>query len=174
MAACGGAGSGPSTPGPSPVQLRPGLQLLTLSGVAVSTDPTFPPCAPVGVPRDGTAVETFVMLAADGQDWVARSRSAAEGDIELRIHATGSTLRGHTVTGTIRGTGIDVGLNSVIRDVRVTLSAGTGSGPAVLDGETLSPLSAFVGGRASGALKFSDSRGAGSSCTVIQWAMQPY
>ena len=49
------------------------------------------------------------------------------GDIELRIHATGSTLRGHTVTGTIRGTGIDVGLNSVIRDVRVTLAAGTGS-----------------------------------------------
>jgi hypothetical protein len=174
VAACGGTASGPSPPSPSPVPLRPGLQLLTLSGVALSTDPTFPPCAPIGVPRDGTAVDTFVMLTMDGQDWVARSRSAAEGDIELRIHATGRTLRGHTVTGTIRGTGIDVGLNSVIRDVRVTLAAGTGSGPAALDGETLSPLSAFVGGRAAGALRFSDSRGAANSCAVIQWAMQPY
>jgi len=174
VAACGGAESGPSSPGPSPMPLRPGLQLLTLSGVSLSTDPTFPACAPIGVPRDGTAVDTFVMLAMDGQDWVARSRSAAEGDIELRIRATGSTLRGHTVTGTIRGTGIDVGLNSVIRDVRITLAAGAGSGPAALEGETLSPVSAFVGGRAAGALRFSDSRGAASSCSVVQWAMQPY
>jgi hypothetical protein len=55
-----------------------------------------------------------------------------------------------------------------------TLAAGAGSGPAAFEGETLSPVSAFVGGRAAGALKFSDSRGAASSCSVVQWAMQPY
>ena len=123
---------------------------------------------------DGTSVNTFVMLATDGEEWVARSPSSAEGDLELRIRASARSPLGHTVTGTIRGTGIDVGLNSVTRDVRVTLSAGSGSGPAVLEGETLSPLSAFVAGRGAGTLRFLDSRGAGCSCTVIQWAMQPY
>lgn len=172
-AACGGSSPGPG-PGPvSPLALRPGLQILTVSGAAVSTDPQLPPCAPIAVPRDGTAVGTYVMLAADGDEWIARSRSGAEGTIELRLRADRQTVRGWTVTGTLTGMGVDVGLNDVDRDVRVTLAGEAGTGPARLEGETLSPMSAFVGGRASGSIRFSDSADNGSTCTAVQWTMQP-
>ena len=172
VAACGG--SGPAQGPSSPLPLQPGRQLLSLIGAALSTDPQFPPCAPLGVPRDGTSVDTYVTLTAEGDEWAGRSPTAAEGTIELRIRAAERTARGYAVTGTIRGVGIDIGLKSIIRDVRVTFAAAPGSGSAVLQGETLSPMSAIVGGRAAGTITFSDSNGLASSCQAVQWAMQPY
>lgn len=166
LSACGGGGTVLSPVDSLP--LRPGRQLLTLSGVALSTDPRITPCAPLGLPPAGTSVDSFVTLSRDGNEWIARSRSAAEGDIEIRIRSIGRTVAGYQVEGNIRGTAIDVGLNSVVRDVRATFTG------VILEGMTSSPFSAFVGGRASGAVRFSNSAGEGSGCSVVQWTMQPY
>ena len=61
----------------------------------------------------------------------------------------------------------------VVRDVSVTLSVderrcarpSTARPP---------PIVGMVVGRVTGALRFSDSQGASSTCPAIQWSMQPY
>lgn len=170
LAGCGG--QSPAAPDASALSLTPGLQLLTLGGFAGSVDPAFPPCTPIGQPPSGTSVATLVSLAIEGREWVARS-SSGNGTIEVRLRPSASSANGYTVVGTMAGTARDVGLMGVVRDVSVTLRS-TGGGAASFDGETTARLSAMVVGRVSGALRFSDSLGASSSCPAIQWSMQPY
>jgi hypothetical protein len=169
VAACG---SSPTAAAPAGVPLSEGRQLLTLSGFAASSDPTLPPCAPIGQPRDGTSVNTIVMLTNENGVWVGRS-ALNLGTIELRLRAGATAAAGYPVTGTISGTGFDIGLMGVTRDVRVTFASTTG-GAATFDGETTSKSSSMVVGRVSGALRFSDSQGVASTCPAIQWTMQPY
>jgi hypothetical protein len=168
----GGCGSSPTAADPGALPLTEGRQLLTLSGFAVSADPSLPPCAPAGQPRDGTSVNTVVLLTSENGGWVARS-AFDFGTIELRLRSSGTAVTGYGVTGTITGTGIDVGLMGVTRDVRVTLASPSG-GPATFDGETNSKSSSFIVGRIAGAVRFADSQGASSTCSAIQWTMQPY
>src|SRR4051812_28795310 len=68
---CGG--NSPTRADGSGLPLVPGQQLLTLTGFAASADPAFPPCAPAGLPRDGTSVNTVVVLSTENGGWVARS-----------------------------------------------------------------------------------------------------
>src|SRR3954468_3230656 len=51
LSGCGG--KSPTRADGSGLPLVPGQQLLTLTGFAASADPTFPPCTPAGIPRDG-------------------------------------------------------------------------------------------------------------------------
>jgi len=168
LLACGSAPTGAS---PTGLPLAEGRQLLTLSGFAVSTDPSLPPCAPPGQPRDGTSVNTVVMLTNENGMWVGRS-ALNLGTIELRLRAEAKASDVYPVTGTISGTGIDIGLMGVTRDVRVTF-ASSGGGAATFDGEA-SSSSTMIVGRMSGALRFADSQGVSSTCSAIQWTMQPY
>jgi hypothetical protein len=165
-------GSSPTASDPGALPLTEGRQLLTLSGFAASSNPALPPCAPAGVPRDGTSVNTVVLLTAENGGWMARS-ALNLGTIELHLRAGGAAAAGHAVTGTITGTGVDVGLMGVTRDVRVMLASSTG-GAATFDGETNSPSSSFLVGRITGAVRFADGEGASSTCSAIQWTMQPY
>ena len=153
--------------------LSPGTQLLTLAGFASSTDPAFPPCTPIGQPRDGTSVNTTVTLTREGSEWVARSVPGT-GSIELRLRGVGASTAGYVVAGTIAGTAVDTGLMGIVRDVSVTLGGPAGAGLATFDGETTTKASALVIGRVTGALRFSDSQGVSSTCPAIQWSMQPY
>jgi hypothetical protein len=168
--ACGGRSA--TAPASSALPLVPGRQLLTLAGFASSTDPLFPPCTPIGQPRDGTSVNTVVSLTKEGAEWIARSEPSM-GSVELHLRSTGSSTGGYGVAGTITGTALDIGLMGVVRDVRVTLGSASG-GSATFDGETTTPMSSLVVGRMTGALRFSDSQGLSSSCPAIQWSMQPY
>lgn len=170
LASCGG--SAPAAPEPVEVPLRPGLQLLTLTGYAFSADPEFPPCTPAGQPRGGTSVSTVVNLTAEGREWVGRSASPT-GNVEVHLHGTGSSFLGYTLKGTMTGFAIDLGLDGTMKDVRVTLASASGSGAAAFDGRTASPVSTFVVGRVTGSVTYSDSQGQ-SSCSAIQWSMQPF
>jgi hypothetical protein len=170
LSSCGG--SAPAAPEPVAVPLRPGLQLLTLTGYVFSADPAFPPCSPAGQPRDGTSVSTVVNLTAEGREWVGRSASPT-GNVEVHLHGTGSSFLGYTVEGTMTGFAIDLGLDGTMKDIRVTLASASGSGAAVLDGRTASPVSNLVVGRVTGSVKYSDSQGQ-STCSAIQWSMQPF
>jgi hypothetical protein len=158
--------------GVSALPLAPGRQLLTLAGFASSIDPAFPPCTPIGQPRDGTSVNTIVALAQEGGEWVARSETGM-GSIELHLRAAGASASGYGVVGGIAGSAVDIGLMGVVRDVSVTLGS-TPGGVATLDGETASKTSSLVVGRVTGTLRFSDSQGRASTCPAIQWSMQPY
>src|SRR5436190_5971894 len=117
-----GCGGSPTAAGPDALPLTEGRQLLTLSGFAVSTDPSLPPCAPAGQPRDGASVNTVVLLTSENGSWVARA-ALNFGTIELHLRPSGTAVTGYGVTGTIRGTGIDVGLMGVPRHVQVTLGS---------------------------------------------------
>jgi hypothetical protein len=172
LAACGGqSATAPDTSNLLP--LSPGRQLLTLGGFSVSVDPAFPACTPAGQPSDGTSVNTVVMLAKEAGEWVARS-APGMGSLELRLRGTGTSARGYAVAGTISGTGLDVGLMGIVRDVSVSLGSTSTGGSATFDGETASLSSSLVVGRVAGTIRFSDSRGQASTCAAIQWSMQPY
>jgi hypothetical protein len=170
-ASCGG--EAPTGPDPIALPLRPGLQVLTLTGFAFSADPAFPPCVPAGQPRDGTAVATVVNLTADGSEWVARSASPT-GTVVLRLRGTGVAGSGYSLSGTITGYAADLGLMGVVRDVTVALTGSSNTGAATVDGATASSTSQLVVGRVTGELRFADSRGTSSTCAAIQWSMQPY
>src|SRR5688500_2685638 len=93
-----GTGCGGDSPSsPSSVALRPGRQILSLAGFSFSSDPRYPACTPLGVPRDGPLVDTLVNLAREGNEWVARSIEP-HGDLEIRLREAGQgsdvTLQG--------------------------------------------------------------------------------
>src|SRR5688572_2299445 len=55
----------------------------------------------------GVAIQSLVTLSLEGNEWVARSRSSADGDVEIRFAETGSRFGSITVSGTATGTAID-------------------------------------------------------------------
>ena len=170
MSTCGGPAA--TAPDSSPLPLRPGRQLLTLAGFASSVDPAFPACTPIGQPRDGTSVSTIVLLVQDGVEWVGRSEPAL-GSLELRLRGIGTSSGAYQVAGSVNGAAADIGLMGVVRDVSVALGREAGGPSAMVDG-AVSPGSPLVVGRIAGPLRFSDSRGASSTCPAIQWSMQPF
>lgn len=171
-AACGGQ-SATQPDSSAVVPLTVGQQLLTLGGFSVSFDPTFPTCTPPGQPRDGTSVNTVVALTKEGAEWVARS-APGTGSVELRLRGTGRSVRGYLVSGTVTGSARDMGLMGIIRDVSVSLGSASSGEAATFDGETASPSSSLIVGRVTGTVRFSDSQGHSSTCSQIQWSMQPY
>jgi hypothetical protein len=179
MGACGGGGESPApptqptppTPPPSSsLNLRPGMQFITFTGLGLSQDPQLPPCTPLGVPATGTSVNTQVMLERSGAEWIARSPSNL-GTLEIRLRDGTSSVLGEGVLGSVRGSAIDVGqgLRPPL-DVRVELSGSDGS--ASLDG-VVSRSTFLSQGRITGAIAFTDSQNARGSCTAVQWMMQP-
>ena len=163
--------SGPSSP--SSLGLRPGRQVVTLGGFSLSSDPRYPPCTPLGVPRDGPSVDTLVNLAREGQEWVARSVGGM-GDLEIRLREVGQTAGGITIQGSARGLALEANIHNVPRDVRARLNGATDTESAQVEGSSASPASAFVGGRIAGAISFSDSQGSTATCPAVQWTMQPF
>jgi hypothetical protein len=159
------------SPTPSRLNLRAGLNYVSFLGLAVSNDPQFPPCTPIAVPRDGTSITTQVMLAQSGDEWTARSSSTA-GTLEIHLRDTGrSSLQGSEVTGTVRGSAIDLGRGQLAPvDVRINVAGNGGS--AALTGY-VERTAFFATGRLSGSITFADSQNATASCTAIRWTMQP-
>jgi hypothetical protein len=173
LAALTSCGSDSSPSVPDSIALRPGRQVIQLGGFSISSDPRFPPCTPTGEPRDGPSVDTLVNLVREGQEWVARSVDGM-GDLEIRLREVGRSARGVTVQGSARGLALDANIHNLSRDVRARLNGATDSDSAHVEGETASPVSAFVGGRIAGTIRFSDSQGRTGTCSAVQWSMQPF
>jgi hypothetical protein len=177
IAACGNNLVGPadvsgnSRDSTSALNLQLGLQLVTFLGLGLSSDPTLPPCAPLGVPSAGTSVSTQLMLTRDGSDWVARSPSPELGSIELRFRVSGTSVEGTVVTGSANGAAPDHGsFSRPPLDVIITL--GANGGAEHLEG-TASRSVPIINGTIAGTTAFSNSRDERSTCTVVQWMMQP-
>jgi hypothetical protein len=176
VATCGGDStpSPPTSPSPPsyPLRLREGLNSVTFTGLGLSTDPQYPPCVPLGVPRSGTSVSTQVTLEHLGSEWVGRSPSAALGTLEIRLRDTGPwDAPGTVVSGTVRGAASDRG--EFLRpplDVQVSLTGS--SGLAVVEGWS-HRVAFFAYGRITGSIAFTDSQNAVGSCTAVQWILQP-
>jgi hypothetical protein len=153
--------------------LPAGVYEFSVRGFGLSEDPRYPACSPLLVPAAGTAVTSYLSVAKEGDTWVGRSIAPAVDSIELRFRDTGTQGFGRVVSGTIRGTVTDAGTTTVrARDVTVTFGAG-GADAAAFEGGTDTPISTFVSGRISGAIRFADSTGAASTCPAILWNLQP-
>src|SRR3954470_9166478 len=112
-AACGASTSPSPAPQPQPSRLhfKAGLQILTFTGFALSSDPALPPCTPTGAPFAGTSIIAQADLQQSGSQWIARSAAATGGSLELRIEDTGnSSVVGDLITGTIQGSAMDAGV----------------------------------------------------------------
>lgn len=164
---CGGPTAGPSgTPGIS-VDLEPGLQNVSFTGLGISSDPQFPPCVPLGVPMSGTGVVTQVVLEMVGGNWIGNSPPGSGDTLEIRLPGTGSvTGSGVEVIGTVTGSAADKGQQlRPPMDVRVTFD-----GSAAIDA---SGHAGLLTGRISGTITFTDSKNSTGTCTAVQFLMDP-
>ncbi len=130
------------------------------------------------------SLTTNVTLSQDGSDWVARSPTPTNGDIELRFHETGAlhlvgsgAVGSVYVSGTVTGTGIPNSDNSGGTKFWQTISfAGAGNDPsAQVQGMTGTPISpVIVFGKATGVITMVDFQGQTVSCSALtEWSIQP-
>ena len=168
---CGGTDQPAAPTASRTLPLQPGRQILTVVGFGVSDNPLYPPCAPRGVPYDGTSVDTLVTLQRDGGYWVARSATPELGSLELRFQESATGLR---VAGTIHGVGVDAGVTptGIVHDVQVSFTGEPGD-VASVEGELASPVSSMLNGRIAGRVRFSDTNGNASTCSATMWSLQP-
>lgn len=90
------------------------------------------------------------------------------GNLELLFHATGRTLMGTAIEGTVRGSGNDVpDAVRVATGVRVAFA-----GLAHVEGTAAIGVS-YILGHVRGAITFADEEGATGSCSAVLWSLQP-
>lgn len=164
---CGGPMAGPSGTQGIPVDLQPGLQEVSFTGLGISSDPQFPPCVPLGVPASGTGVVSQIVLEMVGGNWIGNSPAGSGDTLEMRLPGTGTIeASGVEVMGTITGSAADKGqqLRPPL-DVRVTFH-----GNATIDA---SGHAGLLTGRISGTITFTDSKNSTGSCSAVQFLMAP-
>jgi hypothetical protein len=165
-------------PGPAPsstLDFGDGRYLLLISGFDGSFDPTVRPCEPMLVPRGGKSISTFLWFTADGDGAVGRSRPPYAATLELGLQPTAATPLGTTVRGTVSGAAPDeYDRIHGKRDSTFVVPAA----PAAVAG-VVAPRSAGdtrgaqVSGEWRGEMRFVDSGGAASTCTFVQYYLQP-
>ncbi len=156
-----------------PIAVPTGDAWLQIWGLALSSNPAEPVCAPRFVPPQGTTVVTPVKVEQQGQVWVATSRPGS-GTVEMHFSQTGvASMRGEVVAGTIRGVARDTSVGSFYpaTNVSVTL-AGLPEPEATLEGIGSSAV-AFLYGTLRGQFAFHDPGGATSICRLLYWTLQP-
>jgi hypothetical protein len=112
MAGCGKSATAPSNgvslPGGGSLHFRSGPQTITFLGFGVSSDPQFPPCTPLGVPRRGTSITIEASLELVGSEWIARADPSV-GTLEICIpHQATSAVQGDLIVGTASGSARDM------------------------------------------------------------------
>ena len=170
LAGCGeGGGAAPTAPtGAAALALEPGAYV-----VVATAQSTIPPitagCIGTGT-FVGVSIMSFVTLSHEGDAWVARSTTPADGDAEIRLTQAGSNFGQPAVTGVARGTLIDrraaqsVGLASM-------RFSGSGSAGATLTGSYYTSPTAPLAGSASGLVAVSSAIGSGS-CERGDWTIR--
>jgi hypothetical protein len=173
-----GAGAGGSPIAPAvPVLLQPGTYMLSIASAIDSFEPDAPCSARAGNPFNRN-VETLITITREADGWLGRSRSNADGDLDLRLRAAlaGEVFPGPgiPVAGTVRGLGVDTGRPAVVflRDARV-LAHGADSG---LEAQLVGGLSntGIIGiGTMTGMFTYSDKGGASTICRNAVWILTP-
>jgi hypothetical protein len=180
--ACGGAAQ-PTAPSPpaaiepdwanAPLELSPERYLLQLSGGDLTGDPTYPPCSPVLVPRAGKWVTTFLWFAWEGSELVGRPRPPYRSTLELRLRRVSGTELGVVIAGSVRGSAHDE--YDFIQGERDSIF--NVDGEVTVSGTIAPHAAGFVdgarlGGRFQGPTSFTDSTGALSQCTNVQYYLE--
>jgi hypothetical protein len=166
-AACGG--STPTTPdSPAPAMVQLGPQILQLY-----QNPTTPCGIPAGA--GATLIVTRVTLSWSGSEWVARTTSAAVGDVELHLRPAGSiTSTRIPVSGTISGSAVHVPellFGATPYTARITFGATSVvslSGAATPENR---PEPAKIEGTGNGSATVTDGAGIACSGTSFSWTL---
>jgi hypothetical protein len=152
--------------------LTSGEKVLTISATDVSTNPAHPhPCASSGAFVGGKLVSTRILLAPQGDDWIARSIATADGDLVVTLRSVGASSGRPLVTGRFAGHAVSVlgtplSKASGARIVFDSLSAQTIDGGGDSTGQSAS-------GNITGGVTFIDAMGNVARCDWVQWTMLP-
>jgi hypothetical protein len=164
-----GCGS-PESSQPSPVsrlKLHTGAYSLWFTGLGLSSDPHVPACANAIFIRGGTNVTIPVDLRYEHGTWIATSSQSSGSQIEYRFQEGSSVVATIPISGTIKGTAVDMGMGAptVASGVRIFVR-GASMDVAQVDGHG-SASQQVVSGVASGDIQFVDTLGNVSICTHI-------
>jgi hypothetical protein len=175
----------PAAPSPSPevdvTNLDPPLRLseeryfLQLSAMDLTEDFRVW-CQPIGVPRAGKFLTTFVWFEPSGDEYIGRARAPYRSTLEIRLRRTGWSLGIASLQGTVAGTVHDeydraLGLRDLVFEVAPGTSA-TFSGIATQQGPASSAPPPVIAGTAEGTLTFRDSTGGLSRCPSASLFLQ--
>lgn len=155
---CGPANPTPQTP--KPLDMAPGQYMLIVSPSGSCSSSGFVP-----------GVGTRLLLSHEGKDWVGRSPSADDGNIELRFHEVfNAQVAGVAVEGTLAGTGWDQRPFAAAGS-RVSL-VGPASG-ALVAAESTPNVADWIGGRLDGQLALYDGAASGPvTCSEGELALR--
>ena len=168
LAGCSDSGNrSPTGPtGTAGLALEPGSYV-----VVATAQSTIPPitagCIGTGT-FVGVSILSFVTLSREGDAWVARSTTLADGDAEIRITQVGMNFTQPAVTGVARGTLID---RRAVPGMASMRFSGAGNAGAALTGSYYASPTAQLAGSASGLVAVSSSIGSGS-CERGEWAIR--
>jgi hypothetical protein len=147
--------------------------MLQVSGGDLTGDPAYPPCSPVNTPRAGKWVTTFLWFAWEGDELVGRPRPPYRSTLEMRLRRVSGTVLGVLITGIVRGSAHDE--YDYIQGERD--SSFNVDGDVVVSGTVAPHAAGFIdgaslGGRVQGPTSFTDSGGAISRCTNVQYYLE--
>jgi hypothetical protein len=114
-----------------------------------------------------------VTITAEVGGFVVRPEAPRYGDFEVRLALSGTSATDAVVTGTMRGTAID--LFSIVafpNPSRVAVSGAAGQDTAALTGTFLGNLGGAIG-TLSGTLVYTDNQGGVMTCTEGRWFLYP-
>jgi hypothetical protein len=169
---CSGTPTAPDGGASTTLQITPGpavLRVLAQSRAAL-------PCR---LPNIDPIVFTAVTLTRAGSEWVAKARSTAAGDVELRIRTVAANPAATLVAGTIKGTAVHMpalaeagGLVGLVGGTRINFGS---DGRTTLDGVVF-PLSPGTStgafdGTGTGSISIVDERGGSCSQTGFSWML---
>jgi hypothetical protein len=167
QASCGGPSSPDGTTSNDRLQLPTGSYTLFLSSSAAS-------CTAQGPINPSFQLPTRVTLTHEVAEWVARSSTSADGDIELRFHDTGGSviIGTTTVSGAIHGSGAASNDPPSVRRT-ITFGGAAGATAAQMQGNTTTPISPVgVLGGVSGVVTLVDSVSGVVSCSSVALSLQ--
>ena len=163
------AGCGDATPtAPSPASPAPPTFVI---GRAVfnlfSDEETCTPKTPgwgFATPHIGASV----MVTAEGAGWVVRAESTRSGDLEMRFTPGANYATDGMVSGTFRGTAVDLfSILTFPNPAQVAASGTTPDQDAILSGGYAAPYGVF--GKASGRFVYTDNQRGITTCTAGQF-----
>lgn len=133
------------------------------------------PCTLTGPIQPTFQVFAPLTMAREGTEWVARSTSPVDGDIELRIHeVTSANPFEILVSGTLRGSSIDKATQGIL-GWTMSFIGSSGSGAAQISGQhALSVEISFGTESFVGIATMTDGRGNKAVCNSLwEWSIQP-
>jgi hypothetical protein len=108
----------------------------------------------------GTGIGTLVTLTHEGADWVARSETLNDGNVELRFHElTDGSTNGVAVAGYLVGIGYEIRVGFTSEGGTVSSSRDATGGVAQVSAQTVPLALNELAGSATGRIVFSSTSG---------------